>query len=121
MSPPAQNEDWTDSWDTPEPVAAKPKASPSIPLTAAVSKEDKAAEMARRKEERRLVRFAFEKPLISLTYHPAYCYVEGAEEAGCEALAHGRRGLPSMYRYCLFMSHFGTKILSRERRISHDV
>lgn len=52
---PSQNADWdTDAaWDAPTKSPAAPSHSPSN--TAVLSKEDKAAEMARRKEERKQV------------------------------------------------------------------
>ncbi|KAF5370779.1 hypothetical protein D9758_002135 [Tetrapyrgos nigripes] len=55
LSPPPQNNDWDsgDGWDD-TPAKSTPRSvSPAAPSTANMTKEEKAAEMARRKEERK--------------------------------------------------------------------
>jgi len=82
--PPAhlQDSDWntTDEWDTP---ASQIKPSPSpVPSTLTMTKEAKAAEMARRKEERKQVIRIFAPEKWKLTFSAlAHCHVERTEES----------------------------------------
>jgi hypothetical protein len=74
-SPPPPNED---SWEE-----ARTKMSPS----SSVTKEERAAEMARKKDERKQVciaRFSF--AMFTEIVKPAHCSTEGAEEKYCEGV-----------------------------------
>ena len=82
--PPAhlQDSDWntTDEWDTP---ASQIKTSPSpVPSTLTMTKEAKAAEMARRKEERKqVIRILAPEKCKLIVYALAHCHVERTEES----------------------------------------
>jgi len=82
--PPAhlQDSDWntTDEWDTP---ASQIKPSPSpVSSTLTMTKEAKAAEMARRKEERKQVIRIFAPEKCKLTvFALAHCHAQRTEES----------------------------------------
>jgi hypothetical protein len=69
-----------DDWDSPK-AHARLSPSPSLkPTSGSLTKEEKAAEMARRKEERKQV--CCGKSYCSfLMFHPAHCTTEGTEES----------------------------------------